>query len=344
MSEFIATIPNTEAGRIAVNHLREFGGEFQCRYIISLADFLRREGPAEAISRAPELLDDFPYTFHLLSIETQQEELAVVKLLRWHSDPTGRRRLRGHIQALEPNVRARLSCKGIAFTPGDRYYDYLKRMNVSDPPKNDRPKNPVTVAVLDTGSAALDFVSDFFDLTSSSDYLRPGKKNQKDKEGHGTVMATLIHQVAPDAKIKIVRITESAPECLHVLAGLAVAVADCHAEIINLSFGFRDFGLTCCSCGAGPVARSIAMGKLLTMLTEIDRKRLSAYVAPIFVAATGNDYKDTFDYPAAFDQTIAVGSVNSRDTRSACSNYGTPHPAYVLAPGRGMTPGAMRRM
>jgi len=43
----------------------------------------------------------------------------------------------------------------------------------------------------------------------------------------------------------------------------------------------------------------------------------------VVVAASGNSYSSTVDYPAAFDHVIAVGAVDSDDTRSSYSNYGS---------------------
>jgi|ERR1700733_11967047 Subtilase family len=52
------------------------------------------------------------------------------------------------------------------------------------------------------------------------------------------------------------------------------------------------------------------------------------------LAATGNQRSTTgFHYPAAFDYTIAVGSVTDSSQRSQFSNYGTTHAAFLVAPG-----------
>ncbi len=51
----------------------------------------------------------------------------------------------------------------------------------------------------------------------------------------------------------------------------------------------------------------------------------------VLVAAAGNDNVSALDYPAAYAEVIAVGSVNSADQRSSFSNYGPG--LDVVAPG-----------
>jgi Subtilase family len=137
----------------------------------------------------------------------------------------------------------------------------------------------------DTGCVDLKFVNASFDLTAKSSTVRVNPGTQTDVNGHGTAISTLIHEVAPHAVIKTVKITDKNPEYLHVLAGIAVAVADCEAEIVNLSMGFQSFGVECGACGATGLTRSIALEKMLTMLQTIKR---SGLIGPIFVAAAGN--------------------------------------------------------
>ncbi len=330
MAGYIATIPNTEAGKRAVEHLKEFGRQFGIVYQQSLSDFLRQRSdpPASAVA----VLNDLPYGFHTVDIADGQEEVVIAKILRWHSDPTGRQKWHGHIEALEPSVKFELSSLGVPFTLGGWHWRYLNKLNIKAARGGGAPD--VKVAVLDTGSDSLNFISDFYDLTTTTANIHPGTAAQADVDGHGTAMATLIHEVAPNASISIVRITDSAPEYMHVLAGVAIAACDCRAEIVNLSFGFVNFGGTCGACGANGVSRAIALEKMLAMMIDFNPPKRPNFGAPIFVAATGNQGLSTgFRYPAAFDHTIAVGSVSDSDQRSTFSNYGTTHPAFVVAPG-----------
>ena len=331
MPQYLATIPNNDAGKQAVNHLREFGPrDFGITYRGSLSDFLRQLSEVPIV--ATQVLEALPYEFHTLEVAEGHEKIAIPKILRWHSDPTGRRQWRGHIEAIEPNVKFRLSALGLPFSLGGWHNSYLKTLNIGAAGGGGRAD--VKVAVLDTGSDKLHFVTDFYDLTTTSANLHPGAANQVDTDGHGTAMATLIHEVAPGASISMVRIADSDPEYMHVLAGLAIAVCDCQAEIVNLSFGFVDFGGSCGACGANDVSRSIALEKMLGMLIDLDPSIRIGFRAPIFVAATGNQRSTTgFHYPAAFDYTIAVGSVTDSGQRSSFSNYGTTHTAFLVAPG-----------
>jgi len=190
----------------------------------------------------------------------------------------------------------------------------------------------VKVAVIDTGSDSLGYVSDFYDLTNRVNQ-HPGRRAQIDANGHGTAMATLVHEVAPEAEIDVIRITDSDPEYVHVLAAVAVAAFDCKADVVNLSLGFPNFGGRCGVCGTDAISRSVALEKLLSGIIDIDPAARPGFVPPIYVAATGNDARASVHYPAAFDFVVAVGSVDSAQNLSSFSNYGAPHSQYLVAPG-----------
>jgi hypothetical protein len=115
------------------------------------------------------------------------------------------------------------------------------------------------------------------------------------------------------------------------MAGICKAVFDYQAHIINLSIGFSSLGSRCQSCGMSAQARSLVFEKFLWSLKELGQG--APFKAPIYVTATGNDGASKFDHPAAYDSTLAVGSINSKLKRSSFSNYGTQHHHYLVMPG-----------
>jgi hypothetical protein len=333
-------MPNTSAGRAAFNHLGELGRQdFGCQSIKPLSVLLR--GREDDRLAADRLLEKLPYQFYRLDIESNSAAASILKILSWHDNPVGEG-WHGHILAIEPNFSFGLSSPdgiGTPFELSKWHQEYLKQMNV-DCGRSRGEGAPSTVAVVDTGCVGLDFVQQSYDLTDRSPTFRVAPGNQNDVNGHGTAISTLIHEVAPDAIIKTVRITNRNPDYQHVLAGLAVAVADCGAEIVNLSMGFQSFGIECGACGATGLTRAIAMEKMLIMLQRVNRPGL---ISPIFVAAAGNHAGEPrrdgsgmvtgFDYPAASPQTVAVGCSDVYRSRVAFSQYGDSNPSFLLAPG-----------
>jgi subtilisin family serine protease len=132
--------------------------------------------------------------------------------------------------------------------------------------------------------------------------------------GHGTMVAGLIHLVAPRAKLMPVRVfgANGAATVSQVVAGIYWAV-DHGADVINMSFS-----------------------------TTQDSPLLSAAVqyavskGVVLVAAAGNDGEATTVWPAAYNAVIGVASTNSLQPliRSTFSNFGSPL-VSLAAPGEG---------
>jgi subtilisin family serine protease len=128
--------------------------------------------------------------------------------------------------------------------------------------------------------------------------------------GHGTMVAGLIHLVAPRAKLLPVRVfgANGAATISQVVAGIYWAV-DHGADVINMSFS-----------------------------TTQDSPQLSAAVdyaikkGVVLVAAAGNDGKATQVWPASYSNVIGVASTNNSLIRSLFSNFGAPL-VSLAAPG-----------
>jgi Subtilase family len=131
--------------------------------------------------------------------------------------------------------------------------------------------------------------------------------------GHGTMVAGLIHLVAPTAQImplKAFAADGSADES-DVIAAIYYAT-DNGASIINMSFGFPQI--------------SDALMKAINY---------AARHGVICVAAAGNNAQNALVYPAAFGNVIGVASVNSQNQLSSFSNYG-PDMVTISAPGEAL--------
>ncbi|MFC4427766.1 S8 family serine peptidase [Deinococcus navajonensis] len=179
----------------------------------------------------------------------------------------------------------------------------------------------VTVAVIDTGVDTSHPMlkvrmsdpgtwKDFVDGdTQPQEVGAPGQGEY----GHGTVIAGIIAQMAPNARLMPLRVLNPSGggDVLNVASAIVWA-ADHGADVINLSLG-----------ASQPV-------QAITSAIEYANS-----LGVAVTAAAGNTGRNALDYPASsFTPTslnVSVGSVNADGQRSAFSSYG---PALQLnAPG-----------
>jgi len=327
MSELILTLPNLPAGDIARDSVISRGeqrGDY--RYIESLNDRLRG-------SLASEFLPRLPLTFHLLYAQDGREQAIADDLMKLHNEPEARDDERGLIFAVEPNWNLSLCAlpDGQPATQPD-HSAYLAQLGIARAQGKNNLGALGHIAVIDTGAEGVK-IDDYYDLLSAP--LRPGVQNAIDDFGHGTAIATLIREVAPDCKLSMIRVTDDDDIPLwYFMAGLGLAVLDAQAEIINLSLGIENMTGKCRWCGVSAYARAFALENFMRFL-KMGAKWFTGKEPPTFVAATGNDgSQNGFFIPARWDVCLAVGSVNKSGHHSEFSTYGTlTHPYYVVAPG-----------
>ena len=129
--------------------------------------------------------------------------------------------------------------------------------------------------------------------------------------GHGTMVAGIIHLVAPRAWILPLKAfnADGSGYTSDVIRAIYRAV-NANAKILNMSFSFAS--------SSHEVSQAITFANKNNV---------------ICVAAAGNDGKNIAVYPAAYwNRVMGVASTTDADTRSAFSNYGQPH-VWVAAPG-----------
>jgi subtilisin family serine protease len=150
-----------------------------------------------------------------------------------------------------------------------------------------------TVAVLDQSTVAVlegDGMSDF---------------------GHGTMVAGIVHLVAPTAKIMPLKAFQSngTGNLSDIIRAIYYATQN-HVNVINMSFDISSYS------------------------PELARAISSADQAGIIcVAAAGNDGKDELVFPAALlGQVMGIASTSDLDTQSSFSNYGADL-VWMAAPG-----------
>ena len=130
--------------------------------------------------------------------------------------------------------------------------------------------------------------------------------------GHGTMVAGLVHLVAPEARIMPLKAfhADGSAQLSDIVRAIHFAV-DHGANVINMSFSFA------------------ALSAELQSAVEYASSR-----GVLCVASSGNAGKSALVYPAALPMVIGVGSTNYSDRRSPFSNFGRA--ARTSAPGEAL--------
>lgn len=329
MAEIILSAPNDLAGAIALDSLRNRGERtHDFRYLRDLSTAL----PG---ARAAGILHELPVSFHLMEARDEIAEPLIRDFLGLHSDPAATSGERGFLFSAEPNWdHSFCAPPGGAPALQADHSTYLSQLNVPAAHRKANFGKSGHIALIDTGCDGV-AINDFYDLLHPTSH-HPGTSAATDKVGHGTAMATLIREVAPDCTLTVIRTSDSATIPLwHLLGAIVLAVFDARAEIINLSLGLANITGTCTRCGASSAARGFALEFLMKALLSAAPARLAGGHPPTFAAATGNDGSNGgFFLPARYDSALAVGSVNKSGQRSNFSTYGTYlHAHYLMAPG-----------
>ena len=131
--------------------------------------------------------------------------------------------------------------------------------------------------------------------------------------GHGTMVAGLIHLVAPAAKIMPLKAfrSDGSAKLSDIIHAIYYA-ADRGATVISMSFDTET--------PSPDLARAIAYAQSKGV---------------ICVAAAGNDGEPELTYPAGLRGVIGVGSTTATDGRSVFSNYSVPS-VFMAAPGEAL--------
>jgi hypothetical protein len=130
--------------------------------------------------------------------------------------------------------------------------------------------------------------------------------------GHGTMVAGMVHLVAPSAKIMPVKAFDASGQgyTSDVVRAIYYSVNK-GAKVLNMSF-------------SRPTPS-------LEMKIALDYASLRGAV---LVSSSGNEASSAARYPAAYDNVIGVAAVTNLDVRSSYSNYGSK--VSLAAPGDGV--------
>jgi thermitase len=155
----------------------------------------------------------------------------------------------------------------------------------------------ITVAILDTG---VDFTH--YDLATQT---LPGYDalgiypDGRDVQGHGTFIAGIIHQIAPQATILPVRVLDAngLGTVASVMNGLQYAINQ-GAKVVNLSF-----------------SSTMDASSLHKLIQTAKSKGVMVF------AAAGNDNSGAKYFPANYGESLAVSATDNRDYRANFANW-----------------------
>jgi hypothetical protein len=131
--------------------------------------------------------------------------------------------------------------------------------------------------------------------------------------GHGTMVAGVVHLVAPNAKIMPLKAfrADGTGYTSDILKAIYYA-SNRGAKVINMSFSRPTY--------SAELARAL------------DYARLRGAIP---VSSAGNDGLKVLRYPAALSTVLGIGSTSNTDVRSSFSNYGSSL-VWAAAPGEGV--------
>jgi subtilisin family serine protease len=173
----------------------------------------------------------------------------------------------------------------------------------------------VVVAILDTGAnlchVALrsHFIKGYNAIDSAQPPLDLPNGTTNIGAGHGTFIAGIVAQMAPEAMIMPVKVldSEGVGTLFNVVEGLHYAVNH-GARVINMSFGSP---------------------KDLPALADAVQEAKDAGI--VLVASAGNTGCAEYHYPAAYAGVMAVSAVDEGNVKPAFANFGDH--IFVVAPG-----------
>jgi len=161
--------------------------------------------------------------------------------------------------------------------------------------------NSFTAAILDQSMSPI--------LTQSMSPILTGLTDF----GHGTMVAGVVHLIAPTAKIMPLKAFRAdGTSNLSDIVNAIYYAADHGANIISMSFSMSQ------SSPGLQTAIQYALNKNVTL-----------------VASAGNDGQKTLVYPASYGGVEGIGSTSNTDVRSTFSNYGSGVTLFA-APGEGV--------
>lgn len=167
-----------------------------------------------------------------------------------------------------------------------------------------------TTAILDQSTTSILDQSTTSILDQSTTSILDQKPS--DDYGHGTMVAGILHLVAPTARLMPIRTftNDGSANLSAIVAGIYYAM-DHGVNVVNMSFSMPTSSLELSKAIYAANAQGVTL-----------------------VASAGNEGQNIMVYPAGYSPVVGVGSTNDFNQRSTFSNYGQV--VTLAAPGEGV--------
>jgi len=175
-------------------------------------------------------------------------------------------------------------------------------LNTAIEDSNNLDLNEVVVAIIDSGCDVSLFEENFPGRIAGTYNARTNGSNVTDYSAHGThISGTIAEGTRSNVKIFPIKVTSLGYIfATDVITAVNYVVSNDTADVINMSFGSQSY---------------------------VDAEYIAIEAATqeniIVLAAAGNESTSEEEYPAAFDNTIAISAVDSNLNLSSFSNYGS---------------------
>lgn len=208
-----------------------------------------------------------------------------------------------HIKSVEENETTELfESSGTSESNYNSWGIEKMSLNTASDFANSQELNNVNVAIIDTGLDVLLFNKYYSSKLSGTYNVLDNSTSLEDTDGHGTHIAGTIAESTPN-NVKILPIKVSTNGTMYItdiVAAINYIVYNKNADVINMSFG------------SYYNSESLEQAIVSANSNNI-----------ICVAAAGNENTSRLSYPASYDTTISVSSIDSELNRSSFSNYGS---------------------
>ena len=294
------------------------------RWIGTLGEELRRAGVNNSLTA-----DELKHRFAILEILEGSEATTLQKLFRLECSLRRDDNLEKFVAAegdypLHYSIPTKIGANYGLTAGTSKHGVYSGMLEVQKAHNKGVKGKDVMVAVVDSGVEKQGIATDFEDLFDFQN------KGETDRNGHGTAMTSIVQDIAPEATITSIRVSDGFPRMWKIMGGVAAASFEHQADIINISMGLNIPG-TCSQCGMSSPGLSTI---LETFLSDISQYAVGSNGPPLLVASTGNDTQPEFTCPAKWNFMVAVGAINASKARSRFSNYGdSGHSAFFVMPG-----------
>ena len=273
-------------------------------------------GAPAAATSIPSVLISY-YNSFAASAYVDQPATDVINMDKAHTLATGKgvvATIDTGVDFTHPVLRSSL-IGGWDFVHGWPLGQEMADLNQETTPILDQETTPIldqeTTPILDGGTAVILQQETTPILDQETTPILDGSKYPA--YGHGTMVAGLIHLVAPNAKIMPVRAfgADGSAAISQIVEAIYFAV-DRGADVINMSFSLKQDSPS--------------------LKTALD---YAASKGVICVASAGNDGSSIQVWPAAYSNVIGVAATNNNGVRSLFSNFGNSL-VTLAAPGEGV--------